>query len=136
MNRELKRVSLVIFVMFLSLFIASTSIQIFNSDAYAQDQRNVRSAYDSYKTQRGAILVDGQPIVESQKVDNVYQYLRVYNDRSYSALTGFFSLYQGTTGLESAMGSYLTGKNSSQFFEQISALLSGNPVQGDRKSVV
>jgi peptidoglycan glycosyltransferase len=130
MNRELKRVSLVIFVMFLSLFIASTSIQIFNSDAYAQDQRNVRSAYDSYKTQRGAILVDGQPIVESQKVDNVYQYLRVYNDRSYSALTGFFSLYQGTTGLESAMGSYLTGKNSSQFFEQISALLSGNPVQG------
>ena len=65
-----------------------------------------------------------------RKSDDVYQYLRVYDDPMYSAVTGFFSLYQGSTGVESAMGSYLTGQNSSQFFEQISALLSGNPVQG------
>ena len=62
MNRELKRVSLLIFVMFLSLFVASTTIQIFAADSLAQDQNNVRSAYDSYKTQRGAILIDGQPM--------------------------------------------------------------------------
>ena len=130
MNRELKRVSIVIFAMFLSLFVASTVIQIFSADALAQDQHNVRSAYDSYKTQRGAILVDGQPIAESIKSDDVYQYTREYANPMYSAVTGFFSLYQGSTGIESAMGSYLTGKNSSQFFEQISALLSGNPVQG------
>lgn len=130
MNRELRRVSYVIFVMFLSLFIATTGIQIVNADAYSQDQHNVRTAYDSYKTQRGAILVDGQPIVESVKSDDIYRYQRVYKDPMYSSVTGFFSLYQGSTGLESAMGSYLTGKNSSQFFEQISALLSGNPVQG------
>ena len=130
MNRELKRVSLLIFVMFLSLFVASTTIQIFAADSLAQDQNNVRSAYDSYKTQRGAILIDGQPIAYSEKSDDVYQYLRVYEDPMYSAVTGFFSLYQGSTGIESAMGSYLTGQNSAQFFEQISALLSGNPVQG------
>jgi peptidoglycan glycosyltransferase len=130
MNNELKRVSFVIFAMFLSLFIALTGIQVIGADGYAQDQHNVRSAYDSYETQRGAILVDGQPIVESVKSDDVYRYTRVYKDEMYSAVTGFFSLYQGSTGLESAMGSYLTGKNSAQFFEQISALLSGNPVQG------
>ena len=130
MNRELKRVSIVIFVMFLSLFVATTTIQILSADTLAQDQRNVRSAYDSYKTQRGAILVDGQPIAESVKSDDVYRYTRVYNKQMYSSLTGFFSLYQGSTGIESAMGSYLTGKNSSQFFEQITALLSGNAVQG------
>jgi peptidoglycan glycosyltransferase len=130
MNRELKRVSLVIFAMFLSLFIATTTIQIFSVDSLSQDQHNVRSAYDSYKTQRGAILVDGQPIAESIRTQDVYQYQRKYADPMYSAVTGFFSLYQGSTGIESAMGSYLTGKNSSQFFEQISALLSGNPVQG------
>jgi peptidoglycan glycosyltransferase len=48
----------------------------------------------------------------------------------YSGVTGFFSNYQGATGLESAMNSYLTGQNSAQFFEQISALFSGNPVTG------
>lgn len=130
MNHELRRVSFVIFAMFLSLFVASTVIQVVGADSYSQDQRNVRSVYDSYKTQRGAILVDGSPIVESVKSDDVYRYNRVYENEMYSAITGFFSTYQGATGLESAMGSYLTGQNSSQFFEQISALLSGNPVKG------
>lgn len=130
MNRELKRVSLVIFVMFLSLFISSTGIQVISADDLATDQRNVRSIYDSYKTQRGSILVDGKPIAESIPVDDVYRYNRVYSDEMYSSVTGFFSLYQGATGLESATNSYLTGKNSSQFFEQINALLSGTPVAG------
>ncbi|MEY4988704.1 MAG: hypothetical protein RI933_337, partial [Actinomycetota bacterium] len=130
MKRELKRVSLVIFVMFLSLFISATSIQAVNTEELAKDQRNVRAVYDSYKTQRGAILVDGQPIAYSEPADDVYRYLRIYESPMYSAITGFFSIYQGATGLESAMNSYLTGQNSSQFFEQISALLSGNPVQG------
>ncbi|AOY56623.1 peptidoglycan D,D-transpeptidase FtsI family protein [Candidatus Rhodoluna planktonica] len=130
MKRELKRVSLVIFVMFLSLFLSATSIQAVNTEELAKDQRNVRAVYDSYKTQRGAILVDGQPIAYSEPADDVYRYLRIYESPMYSAITGFFSIYQGATGLESAMNSYLTGQNSSQFFEQISALLSGNPVQG------
>lgn len=130
MNHELKRVSFVIFAMFLSLFVAATMIQVVSADSYTQDQRNVRSVYDSYKTQRGAILVDGNPIVESSRADDVYRYNRYYANEMYSAITGFFSIYQGSTGLESAMGSYLTGQNSSQFFEQISALLSGNPVKG------
>ena len=130
MRRELKRVSLVIFVMFLSLFISSTGIQVISADDLATDQRNVRSIYDSYKTQRGSILVDGKPIAESIPVDDVYRYNRVYSDEMYSSVTGFFSLYQGATGLESATNSYLTGQNSSQFFEQINALLSGTPVAG------
>ena len=130
MKPELKRVSIVIFIMFLSLFVASTGIQVIGADTYNADQRNVRSIYDSYKTQRGAILVDGQPIAQSVKSDDVYRYVRRYDSSIYSAVTGFFSIYQGSTGLESAMNSYLTGQNSSQFFEQISALLSGNPVTG------
>lgn len=130
MNRELKRVSVLIFFMFLSLFVATTSIQVIGAESYSQDQRNVRSVYDSYKTQRGAILVDGVPIADSVKADDVYRYTRVYSNEMYSSVTGFFSIYQGATGIESATNSYLTGQNSSQFFEQISALLSGNPVQG------
>jgi len=130
MNRELKRVSIVIFAMFLSLFISTSTIQVLTADSLSADQRNVRSVYDSYKTQRGAILIDGQPIAYSEPSDDVYRYLRIYEATRYSAITGFFSFYQGATGLESAANAYLTGKNSSQFFEQISALFSGNPVQG------
>ncbi|MBP7819102.1 MAG: penicillin-binding protein 2 [Rhodoluna sp.] len=130
MNKELRRVSIVIFMMFLTLFVATTSIQVLSAETLSQDQRNVRSIYDSYKTQRGSILVDGQPIAFSKPSDDLYHYLRTYSDPMYSGVTGFFSNYQGATGLESAMNSYLTGQNSAQFFEQISALFSGNPVTG------
>lgn len=130
MNRELRRVSVVIMAMFLSLFLASSSIQFLNQESLSNDPRNVRSVYDSYKTQRGAILVNGKPIARSLKVDDPYYYQRTYSSPMYSALTGFFSFYQGATGLESEMNSYLTGKNSQQFFEQINAVLSGTPVSG------
>jgi peptidoglycan glycosyltransferase len=129
-NKELRRVSIVIFMMFLTLFVASTSIQVISAESLSQDQRNVRSVYDSYKKQRGSLLVDGQPIAYSKPADDVYHYIRTYTDPMYSGITGFFSNYQGATGLESAMNSYLTGQNSAQFFEQISALFSGNPVTG------
>ncbi len=130
MNRELKRVVFVIITMFVALLISTSTIQVLTADSLAQDPRNVRSVYDSYKTQRGSILVDGNPIATSEKSDDSFHYLRAYSSQMYSAITGFFSFYQGATGLESKMNSYLTGKNSTQFFEQVNALLSGNPVTG------
>jgi peptidoglycan glycosyltransferase len=130
MNRELKRVVFVIFAMFLALFISSSTIQVIASDSLAADQRNVRAVYDSYKTQRGALLVAGEPIAQSVKSDDNFHYTRTYASEIYSAVTGFFSFFQGATGMESAMNSYLTGKSSSQFFEQVNALLSGNPLTG------
>ena len=130
MQKQLRRVSLVIAVMFLALFVSATTIQVIGADSLTTDQRNVRSVYDSYETQRGDILVDGQPIASSKKTDDQYHYVRDYLSPRYSAVTGFFSFFNGTAGLEGAANDYLTGKNSSQFFEQINALFSGNPVTG------
>jgi penicillin-binding protein A len=130
MTKELKRVSLVVASMFLSLFLAGTLVQAVNTEAVANDPRNVRNIYESYKTQRGPILVDGKPIAESVPVDNAYRYLRTYENKIYSSVTGFFSVFRGATGIEAAANSYLSGQSSSQFFEQVSAVLSGNPVTG------
>ena len=130
MNRELKRVVILIMAMFISLLVSSSTIQVLAADELGRDQRNVRSVYDAYKTQRGSILIDGTPIAFSESSDDNFRYLRIYESPMYSAITGFFSFYQGATGLESSMNSFLTGKNSSQFFEQVNALLSGNPVTG------
>lgn len=117
-------------LMFISLFVASTSIQMVSSTELNNDPRNVRIIYDSYKTQRGAILVDGNPIANSEKIADEYHYLRRYDNRMYSAVTGYFSLNNGASGLELSLNDYLTGRNSSQFFEQINALISGNPATG------
>ena len=130
MSREMRRIALLIFAMFFSLLTAATLIQFVNADSLMADARNPRSLYDSYKTQRGGVLVDGKLIAWSVKTGDKYQYLREYDNPAYSAVTGFYSLAQGTTGIENALGSYLSGKNSSQFFEQVNALLSGSPVAG------
>lgn len=130
MRKQLGRVSATIVTMFLSLFVAATTIQVISADSLTADSRNVRNVYDGYKIQRGAILVDGQPIAQSIASDDEYAYMRSYKTRMYSAITGFYSLNQGATGLEAAMNDYLTGKNSSQFFERVNALFSGNPVKG------
>lgn len=130
MNRELRRVSLVIMAMFASLFLASTVIQFGFADQLNKDPRNVRTLYDSYKTKRGDILVAGQPIAQSVPSDDAYHYLRTFSSSKYSSVTGFYSILQGTSGVEQAMNDFLSGRNSSQFFEQLNALLSGNPVSG------
>jgi peptidoglycan glycosyltransferase len=130
MTPEIKRVANFILLMFLSLFVAASAMQVVNADSLNNDSRNQRAVYDGYKTQRGAILVNNKPIAESIKTSNAYRYLRKYTGEQYSAITGFYSLFQGRTGLENALDSSLRGDNSAAFFESLNALLSGNPVSG------
>jgi peptidoglycan glycosyltransferase len=130
MTPEIRRVANVILLMFLSLFIAASAMQVVNADALNNDSRNQRPVFDGYKTQRGSILVDNKPIAESVPSNNAYHFLRKYSGNQYSAITGFYSLYQGRTGLENYLDSSLRGDNSGQFFEQLNALFSGNPVTG------
>jgi penicillin-binding protein A len=130
MRREIKRLANIIILMFVTLFIAASAMQVVNADSLNNDSRNQRAVYDGYKTQRGSILVNNVPIAESIKSQDNYHYLRTYSSEQYSSITGFYSLFQGRTGLENFLDSSLRGDNSAQFFEQLNALFSGNPVTG------
>jgi peptidoglycan glycosyltransferase len=116
--------------MFLTLFGFATGVQVFQADSLVSDGRNVRSSYDSYKTLRGSILVESTPIASSYEVDDNFRYQRAYDSEVYSHLTGYFSLFQGSTGIEREMGNFLSGQSSAQFFDQINAVLSGTPISG------
>lgn len=131
MNRELKRVTLFVLMLFTGLLISSTTIQFFSADALNNDPRNTRTLYASYSRERGAILVGGQPIAQSVPSDDNYKHQRVYTDGVlYSAITGYFTLNQGSTGLENSMNSYLDGTDDSQFFNQINTLVTGQKPKG------
>ena len=67
MTPEIRRVANFILIMFLSLFVAASAMQVVNADGLNNDSRNQRAVYDGYKTQRGAILVNNKPIAESIK---------------------------------------------------------------------
>jgi peptidoglycan glycosyltransferase len=131
MNKELKRVSLVVLAMFVALFISSSYITTIQADSLRADGRNYRSLLASYSAQRGPILVGGQPVAQSVPVDDVYEFQRTYpQPELYAPVTGYYTLGQGSRGVEDAMNQQLTGNANSQFFDQINSLLTGQDPEG------
>jgi peptidoglycan glycosyltransferase len=129
-NKQVRRVGLILTMMFIALFATATSIQVLRSGELYSDARNVRASYETYKTLRGTIIVGGVPIVTSVPVNDEYRFLREYDNVIYNSVTGYFSIFAGSSGIERAMNSYISGQSSAQFFEQINALLDGTPVTG------
>ena len=131
MNRELKRVSIVVLAMFVALFISASLIQVIQVDSLAADGRNTRTIYDSYDVKRGSILVEGVAVAESVPTSDQFKFQRVYPQPDvYSNITGYYTLNQGLAGIESAMNAQLTGTDNSQFLSKLNAILTGQPVQG------
>lgn len=131
MNKELRRVSIVVLLMFVALFSSTTIIQVFQQDNLKADGRNARTLYASFSAERGPILVDGEPIAESVPVDDEYNYQRVYaHGKLYSAVTGYFTLNQGNTGIEGALNDYLSGTANEQFLDQLNATITGQNPKG------
>ena len=131
MNKELKRVSTVLLLMFLALFVSTSIIQVGTTDALKEDPRNVRTLYDSFSAERGPILVDGVAIAESVPVDDAFSYLRTYsNGPLYAPATGYFTLNQGNTGVEGALNDYLSGTANEQFLNKLYSIITGQDPKG------
>ncbi|GAA2226410.1 penicillin-binding protein 2 [Herbiconiux moechotypicola] len=131
MTRELKRVSVVVFLMFATLLVSTTIIQFFQADNLSGDARNARSIYAGYDTERGPILVDGQPIAMSVPTDDEYKYQRTYPQGAlYSAVTGYYTLGQGSSQIEQSLNDYLSGTSDSQFLDYLNRLVTGQNPQG------
>jgi peptidoglycan glycosyltransferase len=130
-NKQLRRVSTLVLMMFLALFVSTTIIQYFQKDNLQSDARNARTIYASFQTERGQILVDGQPIAYSERVDDRYNYQRVYPAGAmYSTVTGYFSVQPSAGGLELELNSSLTGDSDAQFLDRLNAILTGRDPQG------
>lgn len=131
MNRELKRISILVLAMFLSLLVSSTIIQLAQASSLAADGRNTRTRYDGYKVQRGPILVGGVPVAESTAVTDNFRWQRVYSAPDiYAPVTGYYPVLGEATGLEGALNEYLAGSSGDQFFEKIQGIVSGQPPKG------
>ena len=131
MNKELRRVSIVVLGMFLALFCSTSIIQALAVDELKADGRNVRTLYDSYSAKRGPILVDGEPIAESMPVDDQYKYQRVYNNPElYANITGYFTLNQANPGIEGRRNDFLSGTANAQFLDSLTSTVTGQDPKG------
>lgn len=132
MTKELRRLSIVMLAMFLSLFLATSWIQVVDADNLAQNDYNTRTKLDSYQIQRGSIIAGGTAIASSTASDDRYRYQRIYADAAmWAPVTGFFNPALGSqTGIEGALNVDLSGTGSKNVFAEFERILSGQPQQG------
>ncbi|MFY9262656.1 MAG: penicillin-binding protein 2 [Actinomycetaceae bacterium] len=137
MNPPIRKLTAVVIVMFLTLMLAVTYIQFFRAPELNADQRNVRTLYREYGTDRGPIIVYGTPIVTSEPYDDELNYLRTYHQPYlYAPITGYFSTsFNSMTGLERAENSVLGGSDSSLLSQRIEDLITGSQPQGGAVSL-
>lgn len=132
MNTPIRRLAVVVFLMFTALLLSSTWIQFVQADDLRERADNRRTLIDTYSRDRGAILVDGNPVARSEPTDDELGWLRVYDRPSrYAHVTGYWSFTYGAgLGLERARSSVLAGTDDSLFYQRLVDVVTGRPAAG------
>ena len=131
MNAPVRRLSLVVAVLFASLLVSTTLIQyVFAADLNARPD-NRRTLLSTFARERGEILVGQTAVAKSVPVDDEYKYQRVYDEpRLYAHVTGSYSFFGASGGLEQAENALLSGSSDKLFYRRVSDLFTGRRAQG------
>ena len=133
MNRQIRRVGLVVVACFLALFVQVNYWQIGRADSLANDPRNVRAVKKAFSEPRGEIVTsDGAIVARSVPVDADFERLRTYpTGPLFGHISGFFSFNFGASGVEDAYNRDLSGRHPDQQFRNIGDWLIGKDRTGD-----
>ena len=131
MIRQINRVTAAIIVLLLALIINLSYIQVFIAGDLRNQAGNQRVTLTEYSRERGPILLGSQTIAESTPTTDSLKYLREYGDGStYAAITGFYSLVYGATGIESEANNILAGNDSRFFVDRLQQLFANREPKG------
>nr|WP_274636674.1 penicillin-binding transpeptidase domain-containing protein [Microbacterium bovistercoris] len=135
MTKELRRLSIIMLVMFLALFCSTSVIQVVQADTLAQNPNNKRAIYDSFDVQRGSIIASGSAIASSVPSKDVYSWQRTYVDpQMWAPVTGYINpvlrSFSPAPGIEQTMNQQLSGTGSSQFLSRVERIVTGQPARG------
>lgn len=120
MNKPIRTMSVFCALLFGSLLLNATYLQYFRADSLNERADNRRVTDAEFSRERGAILVDGEPIAESVPTDDEYKFQRTYPQPfKYAHVTGFFSYEFGSNGVERTEGNILSGSDSRLFVNRV-----------------
>ena len=131
MIRQINRVTAAIVVLLLALIINLSYIQVFKAGDLRNQAGNQRVTLTEYSRERGPILLGSQTIAESTPTTDALKYLREYGDGStYAAITGFYSVVYGATGIEAEANDVLAGNDSRFFVDRLQQLFANREPKG------
>ena len=131
MNAQIRKIFVVVLIMFGMLGLAVTNTQFISAPSLNADPRNVRTNLHAAAIDRGPIIVEKTAIASSELEDDNH-YTRVYDQGPlYVAATGYFSsVGYGSTGIEAAEENVLDGQSQTLLGQRLRNLLTGEQRQG------
>ena len=132
MNQPIRRLSMLVALMFVLLLGASTWIQVLGAQEINDRDGNRRTQLENYARERGQILIGGQPIATSTETGTDLAWQREYSDPElYSHITGYNSFTYGAGGgVESAADGLLSGRDDKLFYDRLTGTIAGREPKG------
>lgn len=132
MNQPIRRIATLAALMFFALMLSVTMIQFVRADGLVTNNWNARTVYEEYGRERGPIIVADQTVASSERVDNLYEFQRIYEQGElYAHSTGYFSVaFNSRTGIEQYENAVLGGSSQSLALQRLKDLVTGNEPTG------
>lgn len=132
MSHQIRRIGVVMLVLFGVLFVNLNLIQLVNSEELASNPANQRLLIREYQTRRGPLLAGDTEIAFSVPTEGELKYRRRYRDPAlWSHVTGYYSIVLGRSGLEETMNGALTGTPTEVLAQNLAELLGGRDQTGN-----
>lgn len=133
MNRQIRRVGLVVTACFVALFLQLNYLQVVAASRLANHPGNVRAVLRDYSAPRGDIVTpDGAVVAHSTAVDDEFERQRSYPTGDlFGHVSGHFSFTFGATGVEDAYNADLAGRSAELALKNLGDWLIGKEPVGD-----
>lgn len=131
MNKPIRAMAVACLLMFLGLLLNANVVQFVQARDLNEKTGNRRVIDEEFSRERGAIIVDGEPIAKSVPVKDKWQFQRRYTDaKLYAPVTGYFSYVYGQDGIEKSYNSILSGSDDRLFVNRMIDVISNDQPQG------
>jgi peptidoglycan glycosyltransferase len=132
MNAPLRRVGVVVLVLFGLLFANLNWVQAYKGDTYRNSDYNPRVQISEYQRQRGSMeAAGGVVLAQSTPTDDDLKYQRAYPlADQYAHIVGYKSVNFGASQIEKLENAYLQGNADSQVADRWLAMLTGKRTSG------
>ncbi len=113
MDRQIRRLGLVLVVLFFALFLRLNDLQVVRSEQLANAPGNTRTVVRDFSRERGVIqAADGAIVARSVPTDDAFKRRREYPEGElFAHISGYFSFTYGTEGVERTYGAELAGRS-------------------------
>ncbi|HKY13796.1 MAG TPA: penicillin-binding transpeptidase domain-containing protein, partial [Microthrixaceae bacterium] len=112
MNRQIRRLTIAVLVIYGILFLRLNQVQVLDADAYNERPDNNRQVEADFNNPRGTIsTIDGTLLARSREVEGQYQFQREYPEGDeFAHITGYYSIMFGSDGVERTYNDELAGR--------------------------